>query len=180
MDISTQFEMNDDNNSSNESSAEIIPLRWRSEMSFNDYMFVIHTNKLFVIDHFDIAINEIKLKHIEELKNFLLNGHNRLAKMNMTKVQLLRLLKSLVMKHCEQIESFLILNEIKHRSQYMENHESCKSLTYSKYELLEMDVDNKNKMVINSNLIKLAVEETIIQHKLKEAMDHWNSGATIE
>ncbi len=98
----------------------------------------------------------------------------------MTKVQLLRLLKSLVMKHCEQIESFLILNEIKHRSQYMENHESCKSLTYLKYELLEMDFDNKNKMVINSNLIKLAVEETIIQHKLKEAMDHWNSGETIE
>jgi hypothetical protein len=62
----------------------------------------------------------------------------------------------------------------------MENHESCKSLTYLKYELLEMDIDNKNKMIINSNLIKLAVEETIIQHKLKEAMDHWNSGETIE
>jgi len=43
-----------------------------------------------------------------------------------------------------------------------------------------MDFDNKNKMVINRNLIKLAVEETIIQHKLKEAMDHWNSGETIE
>jgi len=36
------------------------------------------------------------------------------------------------MKHCEQIESFLILNEIKHRSQYMENHESCKSLNVLK------------------------------------------------
>ena len=35
-------------------------------------------------------------------------------------------------------------------------------------------------MIINSNLIKLAVEETIIKHKLKEAMDYWNSGETIE
>ena len=46
------------------------------------------------------------------LKNFLLNGANKLA--NTTKVQLLQ--------HCDQIESFLILNEIKNRSQYMGNH----------------------------------------------------------
>jgi len=56
------------------------------------------------------------------LKNFLLNGANRLAKANTTKVQLLHSLKSLAMKHCDQIESFLILNEIKNRSQYMGNH----------------------------------------------------------
>ena len=62
----------------------------------------------------------------------------------------------------------------------MENHESCKSLTNLKYELLEMDFDNKNKLIINSNLIKLAVEETVIQHKLNEVMDHWNSGEMIE
>ncbi len=53
------------------------------------------------------------------------------------------------------------LYEVKYRSQYMENHESYKSLTYLKYELLEMDFDNKNKLIINSNLIKLAVEETV-------------------
>jgi len=143
-------------------------------------MYEIHTNGLFIIDHFDIAIDEVKLKHIEELKNFLINGSNRLAKANMTKAQLLHSLKSLSMKHCDQIESFLILNEVKNRSQYMENHESCKSLTYLKYELLEMDFDNKNKLIINSNLIKLAVEETVIQHKLNEVMDHSNSGETIE
>jgi hypothetical protein len=52
-------------------------------------MYEIHTYGLFVIDHFDIAMNEIKLKHMEELKNFLLNGSNRLAKTNTTKAQLL-------------------------------------------------------------------------------------------
>jgi len=112
MDRTTQSDMYDDNNLSNESSVEINSLRWRPEMSFNDYMYEIHTNGLFTIDHFDIAINEVKLKHIEELKNFLLNGANRLAKANTTKAQLLHSLKSLAMKHCDQIESFLILNEI--------------------------------------------------------------------
>ena len=94
MDISrtTQSDMYDDNNFINESSVEINPLRWRPEISFNDYMYEIHTDGLFTIDHFDIAIiNEVKLKHIEELKN-------------MTKAQLLHSLKSLSMKHCDQIE----------------------------------------------------------------------------
>jgi len=43
-----------------------------------------------------------------------------------------------------------------------------------------MDFGYKNKLIINSNLIKLAVEETVIQHKLNEVMDHRNSGETIE
>ncbi len=66
MDISrtTQSDMYDDNNFINESSVEINPLRWRPEISFNDYMYEIHTNGLFTIDHFDIAINEVKLKHM--------------------------------------------------------------------------------------------------------------------
>ncbi len=123
------------------------------EISFDDYMYEIHTNGLFTSDHFDIAINEVKLKHIEESNNFLINGANMLAKVNTTKVQLLHSLKSLEMKHRYQMESFLILNEIKNRSQYIGNHESSKSLTYLKYELLKVDFDNKNKMITNSNLI---------------------------
>ena len=43
-----------------------------------------------------------------------------------------------------------------------------------------MDFDYKNKLIINSNLIKLAVEETVIQYKLNEVIDHRNSGETIE
>jgi hypothetical protein len=37
-------------------------------------MYEIHSNCLFIVDHFDVAINEIKLKHTEELRTFLING----------------------------------------------------------------------------------------------------------
>jgi len=57
---------------------------------------------------------------------------------------------SLEMKQLDQLESFLALNEIKHTSQYIEIYESSKSSISFKIWAFE------------------------------EAIDHWNSGETIE
>ncbi len=54
------------------------------------------------------------------------------------------------MKQLDQLESFLALNEIKHTSQYIEIYESSKSSISFKIWAFE------------------------------EAIDHWNSGETIE
>ena len=41
-------------------------------------------------------------------------------------------------------------------------------------------LDNKNRPVMNSNLIKLSVEECVKRYKLQNAIDDWNSGEIIQ
>jgi hypothetical protein len=58
----------------NNSHENTIEIKWTDENTFNDYMYEIYSNNLFTTDHFDIGINEIKMKHLIELKKALTNA----------------------------------------------------------------------------------------------------------
>jgi hypothetical protein len=37
------------------------------------FIYEIYINRLFIVDHFNIRINEIKMKHLYELNNLLID-----------------------------------------------------------------------------------------------------------
>ena len=78
-----------------ESSIEIKYVKWDDENTFNDYIHEIYINCLFTVNHFDIGFNEIKMKHLRELKKVLIDELTNKVKLKVTKKNTLQRLNSL-------------------------------------------------------------------------------------
>ena len=96
--------------------------KWDDGNTFNDYIHEIYINCLFIVDHFDIGYNEIKIKHLRELKKMLIDELNDKVKFKVTKKYTLQRLNSLSIKHCEQLTIYLTLSEINQKDRYIETH----------------------------------------------------------
>jgi len=167
-------------NNSHENTIEIKCVKWTDENTFNDYICEIYSNNLFTADHFDIGINEIKMKHLIELKKALTNELMNIIKFRVTKKSILQRIKSLSIKHSEQLEVFLKLNEINNKEQYVESHVTNKMMRNLKSDLLEVDLELKNQLIMNHNINLLGLDENTINEDLQSAIDFWNSGETME
>ena len=73
--------------------------------------------------------------------------------------------------HTEQMESFLKLNKISINYYYLENQESSKLLMYLKHELIDIDLEFKNRLVIGNYITRLSTEEIIAHCNLLEAIE---------
>ena len=62
------------------------------------------------------------MKHLIELKKALTNELMNIIKFRVTKKSILQRIKSLSIKHSEQLVVFLKLNEINNKEQYVESH----------------------------------------------------------
>jgi hypothetical protein len=154
---------------------EIKYVKWDDENTFNDYI-----HEMFTVDHFDIGFNEIKMKHLHELKKMLIDELNNIVKLKVTKKYTLQRLNSLRIKHREQLIIYLTLSEINRNDQYIESHTTIKMLRFLRYELVDVDLEFKNHLVISYNLSTLYLEEKLIKDDLQNAIDFWNSGETME
>ena len=95
-----------------ESSIEIKYVKWADENTFNDYIHEIFVNRLFIVDHFDIGINEIKMKNLYELKKLSIDELTNIVKFRVTKKCILQRKNSLSIKHHEKLIIYLTLSEI--------------------------------------------------------------------
>jgi len=51
---------------------------------------------------------------------------------------------------------------------------------YLKHELIDIDLEFKNRLVIGNYIIRLSTEEIIAHCNLLEAIEEWNVNETIE
>ncbi len=167
-------------NNSHENMIEIECVKWKDENTFNDYMYEIYSNNLFTADHFDVGINEIKMKHLIELKKALTNEVMNIIKFRVTKKTILQRIKILSIKHSEQLVAFLKLNEISNKGHYVESHVTNKMMRSLKSDLSEADLDLKNQLIMNHNINLLSLDENMIKKDLQNAIDFLNSGETME
>jgi hypothetical protein len=65
------------------------------------------SNNFFISDHFDIGINEIKMKHLLDFMKVLTNELTNKVKFRVTKKCILQRIKNLTIKHSEQLISHI-------------------------------------------------------------------------
>jgi len=90
-----------------------------------------------------------------------------LVKHRVTKNFILQGIKSLSIKHSEELIVYLTLNEIRLKEQYIESHATNKILRSLKYELFEVDLEFKNQLIMNHNLKMLILDENTIKDDLQ-------------
>ncbi len=83
-----------------------------------------------------------------------------LVKHRVTKNFILQGIKSLSIKHSEELIVYL-------KEQYIESHATNKILRSLKYELFEVDLEFKNQLIMNHNLKMLILDENTIKDDLQ-------------
>ena len=139
--------------------------RWTTE----EYIRELAAGCYIVKEYFDIAINEIKLQGMINLRKFLQlelsNTRNKLHKRNFMPV-----MRDLEMLNMKYIEYICDLYHIEYSCPYIEDSEYAKCQEYMSYSLLKYntidEVSNYNYNIINSYIIKLGIEISYFENKL--------------
>jgi len=161
----------------NSTSESLSILKYENRWTTEEYIRELVAGGYIVKEYFDIAINEIKLQGMINLRKLLQlelnNTRNKLHKRNFIPI-----MKDLEMLNMNYIEDICNLYRIEYSCPYIEDLEHSKCQEYMSYSLLRYnttdEVSNYNYNIINSYIIKLGIEISYFENKLKRLEHEWN------
>jgi len=139
-----------------------------------------------IMDHIDLSICAVRLHQYKKLRTFL-NTQIWMSKiianrsMSIDKQKLLIELRSLAMKHTENLNDLLDLFKLEYKSYYITEHETEKAFNYLRIVMTKFDANNKNHnhYIILGYIAKLNIEITLLEEREKELKRRWENGEDI-
>ncbi len=133
---------------------------FESDMTMTDYLQEIGAFAYVDEQYFHIAVSDARLKHIAELRKFLLINMRLIQIRQFYAAKAIQELNDLSSQHTEDINDLLDLFSIANKSTYIEEHETSKAHTYC---MKMIDGSNANNLsVLNDLFNKLKIEECVL------------------
>jgi hypothetical protein len=142
-------------------------------MSFETYLQEIGAYGYTDEQYYHIALSNLRLRQLKELRQLLLEIKFKLNNKQMLKVEALESLRLLELEQTENISELLDLYNVEHKCELLDEHESRKALIFFKSQLVDYSSNNTNDHSINSFIIKLNIEELFLGIELKPFVEKW-------
>jgi len=141
-------------------------------MSFKCYLKEIGTDGYNDEQYYQIAVYQLRLKQIKELKFLLVALTNKFRNRQITKIDALKKVKKLEQMQTENMNELLDVFNINNKSELLDEHESRKALIFLKTQLIDNDSNDMNQHNLNSFIVKLNIE-LIINTAMKPFIEKW-------
>jgi hypothetical protein len=180
MDMVTDSNNTHKMNSSSINSSQALPvLIFEEQWTIDDYIRELAAGYYFVKEDFDIPLNEIKLHQIKNLREMLKHEIAN-AKFRRHKNIFISMLHDIQNQYNKHIEDICDLYSVKFSYPHIEDTEIDKCMEYMSCSLIKYDYNNKvsnpNQNHINLYIIKLGIEISFIEIKLKKLEQKCNLG----
>jgi hypothetical protein len=113
-------------------------------MSFKSYLKEIGTDAYNDEQYYQIAVYQLKLKQIKELKYLLVSLTNKFRNRQIIKIDALKL-KKMEQMHTENMNELLDMFNIDNKFELLDEHESRKALIFLKTQLIDNDSNDINQ-----------------------------------
>jgi hypothetical protein len=125
--------------------------------NYSEYLNKLAEKELIRYDYFEVALSEIRIMHIKEIKEILVQAKRKLSK-NMFKTKyFLREITRMVMKHSENLEELLERYNVNYKSFFLDETEAKKANAYFRKNINERNAEH-NQMIIMNYWLKLDIE----------------------
>jgi hypothetical protein len=151
-------------------------IEYHDHMSFDEYLQEIDIYINPEEQYYQISVYTLRLKQLKELKECIREIVIQCNKNRFKLKTSLNMLNEIRVAQTENMDTLLDLFEVVNKSEIIDEHEAEKSYIFLSNQLIEYEQDNThNKYILNTMIIKLNVEETIIGLNMKRYVERWRN-----